>query len=1131
MEFAEFELESLRAEWARIGERLAAGRIDPSDVRQAADLLASIVGATRQDDYPPFWDSPSPLCIFDPETGRALAVNPASQLLYGYSEEEFLRMTVFDIHAPEDIPRLKERLHLVNQGGTPSPHDIWHHHRKDGSELLAEMEGHWIVFRGRRARLAMAKDVTARERALDALRLSEERFKLVARASKDAVWDWNLKTDELWWSEGMNSLFGYENAEPSIQWWLEQIHPDDADRVGQSFHDAVYSTENYWSDEYRFRRHDKSYAFVYDRGYVIRDDTGLPLRMVGGITDLSSWHQAQAALRASEERFQLLSRATNDAVWDWDVAADRIWYNEAFYRLFRFHTEEVRPHSAWRNGRVLATDREIHHQDLELALLGNGEIHRAEYRFKRGDGSWASVYDRAVILRDANGKATRLVGSMKDESDREETLRQLAASESKFRRLFSSDLIGVVFSDTNGYVVEANDYFLHLLGYSQKDLHSGDLRWDSLTPAEFVALDQSAVTDLITRGRCEPFEKEFLHRDGSRVPVVIGAAMLEGDATRTVAFVLDNAEKVAGRRALERANQELEQRVSDRTRELETLYVRQAAIAELELAVDEPDNLAAVFRRLRDDLARLLPASASAAVVLPHCLREELPPVDEETLGYLKDSGFEKSFLVEGLLADGEPVVVPDTAAAPRWRAEWHPCHPVRSVVAVPLQSGQETLGALVAFHGEPRTLSPADIEFLQVLARRASQAIVRARLTARLRRANEELRRAKEGAEAARQEADTANHAKSEFISRMSHELRTPLNAILGFAQLLQLHSPTEEQGSQIRQIISGGRHLLTLINEVLDIARIEAGRMSVSMEQTNITDVLRDAIQMIRPSLQARSIEVIWEPDADCDRWAVVDQNRLRQVLLNLLSNAVKYNRERGTIRLGCGNARAGFIGITITDTGVGIPEEKMRRLFVPFDRLGMEGSTIEGSGLGLALSKRLTDIMRGHLQLDSIPGRGTTAFLEFVQSDPPPGYPADKMASGEGFALGANAFPMRTVLYIEDNAANIALLERIFALSPGIRLITAREGARGVLLAESEKPDLVLLDLNLPDVDGATVLQQLQANAETRSIPVIVVSADALPSQRERLKAAGAIDYITKPFNVLEFLATIRRVLGTY
>ncbi|HXY60913.1 MAG TPA: PAS domain-containing protein, partial [Chthoniobacterales bacterium] len=370
-------------------------------------------------------------------------------------------------------------------------------------------------------------------------------------------------------------------------------------------------------------------------------------------------------------------------------------------------------------------------------------------------------------------------------------------------------------------------------------------------------------------------------------------------------------------------------------------------------------------------------------------------------------------------------------------------------------------------------------------------------------------------------EEVERASKAKSEFLSRMSHELRTPLNAILGFGQLMERQSPTPVQKERIAHILNAGRHLLNLINEILDISRVESGRFQLSLEPVLIEQAVDEAIDLIRPTASARNIEIERFGLLDGSPSILADRQRLKQVLLNLLSNAVKYNRPNGRVVVDLVPQNEGRLRISVSDEGPGIPPDKRARLFSPFDRLGAENTITEGTGLGLALSKRLTEAMGGNIG-EGGPAMGACFWIEFpmVKS-------VQEQAAAERRApleLAPMSGDEKTILYIEDNLSNLSLIEQLLKECAPIKLISAMQGQLGIELATRHQPDLILLDVHLPDINGPDVLARLKSKDRTRDIPVVVLSADATKSQINRLTTLGASDYLTKPLDVDCFLKVI-------
>jgi len=383
---------------------------------------------------------------------------------------------------------------------------------------------------------------------------------------------------------------------------------------------------------------------------------------------------------------------------------------------------------------------------------------------------------------------------------------------------------------------------------------------------------------------------------------------------------------------------------------------------------------------------------------------------------------------------------------------------------------------------------------------------------------------------DAARVHAEAANDAKSEFLSRMSHELRTPLNAVLGFGQVLELGDLTESQQQSVTQILKGGQHLLELINDVLDISRIETGNLTLSAEPVAVDDIVDDVLDLIEPLAAQQGIRCSTTRVDDESCYVLADRQRLKQILLNLLANAVKYNNTGGTVTISYDRPSDARLRIKITDTGPGIPPDRRDLLFEPFERLGAEQTPVEGAGIGLALSRRLAQAMKGVLDVDSTEGQGSTFWIELPTTEGPVER-HERTTAGRSIAPpeASPDSPRHTILYIEDNLANIKLIEQVLEYRHDIHLITAMQGRLGIELALQHQPELILLDLHLPDIGGETVLTEIRAHTDTANVPIIVMTADATERQHARLLAAGATAYLTKPIDVRQLLEIIEHNLS--
>ncbi len=399
-----------------------------------------------------------------------------------------------------------------------------------------------------------------------------------------------------------------------------------------------------------------------------------------------------------------------------------------------------------------------------------------------------------------------------------------------------------------------------------------------------------------------------------------------------------------------------------------------------------------------------------------------------------------------------------------------------------------------------------------------------RNRLDVALREKNTEL-------EAAMLVAEKANLAKSAFLSSMSHELRSPLNAIIGFAQLMESDTPppSPTQQASIDQVLHAGWYLLALINEILDLAVIESGRLTLSLEPVLLGEVLLECRDMIAPQAAKHGVTTHFAT-LPSSLAVHADRTRLKQVLINLLSNAVKYNGPSGRVTVTATQPDTSHLRITVQDTGAGLDADHLSQLFQPFNRLGKEQGGLEGTGIGLVVSKRLTELMNGHIGVQSVVGAGSEFWIELLLSGPPVMLGPDAAAPVEPAATGLEATKVYTILYVEDNPANLTLVERLVERRPGLRLISATDALRGVALARAALPDVILMDINLSGLSGFDALRLLGERRETSRIPVIALSANAMPRDVERGVQAGFYRYLTKPVRAPDLFAAIAEAIAS-
>jgi PAS domain S-box-containing protein len=648
--------------------------------------------------------------------------------------------------------------------------------------------------------------------------------------------------------------------------------------------------------------------------------------------------------------------------------------------------------------------------------------------------------------------------------------------------IFNSANFSSIATDEKGVIQLFNVGAERMLGYRASEVVDKITPADISDPQEVIARAKALSMELATpitpgfealvfkasRGIEDIYELTYIRKDGSRFPAVVSVTALRDAQGGIIGYLLIGTDNTA-RKQVEAEQQLLDQRLRD-----QQFYTRSLIESNIDaLMTTDP-------RGIITDVNQQMEA-------LTGCTRDEL--IGAPFKNYFTDPDRAEAGIKQVL--SGSKVTDYELTACAR--------------------DGKKTVVSYNAttFHDRDRKL--------QGVFAAARDVTERKRFERALQENNIELERAKAAAE-------KANLAKSDFLSSMSHELRSPLNAILGFAQLINSDSPppTASQTASIDQILHAGWYLLELINEILDLAQIESGKLALSREPTSLAEVMLECQAMIEPQAQQRGIKMIF-PQSGIPRFVDADRTRLKQVLINLLSNAIKYNQANGTVIVECAISAPERIRISVRDTGAGLPPDMLSQLFQPFNRLGQERGREEGTGIGLVMSKRLVELMGGLIGVESTVGLGSVFWFE-LNATLEPQLPDTEQPPEIAAAQLPNAGPLRTLLYVEDNPANLKLIEQLIARRPDIRLLAARDGNLGIELARAHRPDVILMDINLPGISGIEALRILREDPETAHIPVVALSANAMPRDIEKGLQAGFFRYLTKPIKVNEFMETL-------
>jgi PAS domain S-box-containing protein len=1025
---------------------------------------------------------------------------------------------------------------------------------------------------------AVGRDVTLRQQHEEKLRQKEAQYRSIFETVSDGIFVNDLETGMLVETNPTAcKIHGYSyeellNTHPSIY-----IHPDSHHVFGEFIKTLKAGGE--FSGQAVGVRKDGSLFDVEFQGITVIYN-GKP-HALSAIRDISDRKRLELALQNSQAKLTDILNNTEASIVSFRLFSDRTWEYEyqspASEGLFGYTPEEILANKNLWLSRVFPEDVEnvIKHLFDKLFLESTIKI---EYRFYHKNGSirWISatynsrrddtvncwivtsistdITERKTIeltreqlnqeletrvqIRTSELAATieKLNQEIRDKTLIETQLRQ---SEGRFRRLFDVNLVGVIFTSVSGEIIDANDYFLQMVGYTRKEMAAGQLRWTDMTPPEYDIVDLHIHEQVRHQGFCAPVEKAYYRKDGTLVPILIAVALFENGEDNGIALVVD----ISDRKQVEAAlRQEIE-------RELLLGTITQRIHDFIDLTALINTTVAEVQKILKVDRVLLYHAQNNC---------EHIPIAEAVSSNWnsVFDSIYPSQILPNEIyqrcLQDG--VYIISNQKGENLKAEHQEyCVnlQVRAMLVVPIIQEDKFWGILSIHQcSEPRDWQNWEIKLLLELTNQLALAIRQSELYQQLQielrertRAQNKLKKINQTLTETNAELARATRLKDEFLANMSHELRTPLNAILGLSEGLLdevYASLTDKQKKVISTIQKSGKHLLELINDILDLAKIESGNIEIYPRFVNVKNLCDSSFSFIKQQAKAKNIQ--FSTKIACNQAEIfVDELRMLQVLINLLSNAVKFTPAGGKISLVVDiNTDTDEIYFHVTDTGIGIDSKNIDKLFKPFIQIDSSLSrSYSGTGLGLALVRKITEMHQGSITVSSEVGKGSCFTVKLPYENkasqqefqsPQRNAKIEPAKIPENFESINNDFTIEQplILLAEDNLTNIESITEFLEYC-GYRFAIARNGIEAIQLAKSEKPRLIIMDIQMPEMDGLTAISQIRNEPELTQVPIIALTALAMREDKQKCMQAGANEYLSKPVSLKYLSNLIKKLLN--